>query len=209
MRLSITPLRFTHALWIAICLVLSTGCERRQGADSTSASKDNGGGSTPLLLAVNSPTRTFQCQSGNVQFDYPADWQPDKSAQTAVFSVDEPSPAIANRHCCLNLDIPKLPSYARMLLNLHMVASEYEKDLKKNQIHDAVEEEDVTLTVPDASAKRITARGHANGKTQVDIAVIMIHADRVYIFSADCDDQSCDTARRTLDTAIASLKWTK
>jgi hypothetical protein len=196
---------------IAIGLLLGSGCGHRQTGDSSAGTAKTNTGTTtpPLMLAVSSPTKTFRCDDGNIQFDYPADWQPDKSAQTAVFSVDAPSTSAPDHHCSLNLDIPKLPSYAKMLLSLHMVASEYEKDLKNNQIHDAVKEEDVNLTVPDASAKRITSRGHENGKTLVDIAVILIHADRVYIFSADCDDQSCDTARRTLDTAIASLKWTK
>jgi len=95
------------------------------------------------------------------------------------------------------------------MITVNMVASGYISDLKKNQIHDAVVNERVPITVSGCAGQRITSKGHENGQLSIDVAIILIHADKVYILSADSDEAGCDTARKTLDAAVASLKWTK
>jgi hypothetical protein len=199
---------FIH-LSVPVVALLLTGCGHRQGSLPTAVAPANTAPPTtlpsaPILASVMPAAKTFNCPTADIQFNYPADWQADKG-QTAVFAVTAPD----DKTCCLSLDIPKLPWHPAGMLSLYMVASEYEKDLKKNQIHDAVEEEDTRLDIPRSDAKRVIASGHANGKTLVDMAVILIHADRVYILSADCDQHNRDRARKTLDNAVASLKWTK
>ena len=95
------------------------------------------------------------------------------------------------------------------MIPISIVSSDYISDLKKNQIPDAVVQEEIAITVPDASARRITSAGHEKGKSSIDVAVIMIHADQVFILSADSDDAGRALARATIDAAVASLKWSK
>lgn len=202
---------FTHLAVVAACTLSCAGCGHRQ-ATATAPPKvapiapaTIPATATPVLAAVIPATApalvTYHCPTADIQFDYPGDWQTN-SARTALF-------AVAKGQCSLNLDIPKLPWHPPGMITIKMVASGYEDDLKKNQIHDAVEEEDCPLDIPGAKARRITSCGHDHGKVLFDIAVILIHADRVYILSADCDETGRDSARKTLDNAVASLKWTK
>jgi hypothetical protein len=199
---------FTHLPVVLICVLFADGCGHRQGSVPTAVTPAAVPASQPVLAAVlpatNPATKTYHCPVADIQFDYPADWQADK-AQTALFAVTAPTPA----YCSLNLDVPKLPWHPAGMISVGMVASGYEDDLKKNQIPDAVREEGTVLKIPGTQARRITACGHCHGKPLIDMAVILIHADHVFILSADCDDQGRESARKALDNAVASLKWAK
>jgi hypothetical protein len=212
---------FTHLTVLAACTTCTltgAGCGHRQTAVTTNAATKVtpiAPATSPVLAAVVPATapsstvsattaaalKTYHCPTADLQFDYPADWETN-NAHTALF-------AVCKDQCSLNLDIPKLPWHPPGMITLKMVASGYEDDLKKNQLHDAVEEEDCPLQIPGAKACRITTCGHDNGKAMFDIAVVMVHADRVYILSADCDESSEEKARKTLDEAVGSLKWAK
>jgi hypothetical protein len=218
--------RFTHLPIVLICMLYSLGCEHRESAvsatvppkgvpvasttspilasvvpatpPSSGASSLGAPVSVPANAAKNALT-TYHCPTAELQFEYPADWKT-KKAHTALFSI-------TSDQCSLNLDIPKLPWHPPGMITLKMVASGYEDDLKSTQMPDAVEEEDTVVEIPSAKACRITTCGHANGQSACDIAVIMIHADRVYILSTDCNDSSKEKARKALDEAVSTLKW--
>ena len=207
---------FTHLTLVSACLFagagLGAGCGHRQASVTTGAPPNVTpiASTSPVLATVVPATspistaaalKTYHCPTADIQFDYPADWETNK-AHTALF-------AVSKDQCSLNLDIPKLPWHPPGMITLKMVASGYEDDLKKNQLHDAVEEEDCPLQIPGAKACRITTCGHDNGKPMFDIAVVMLHADRVYILSADCDESGEEKTRKTLDEAVGSLKWAK
>jgi hypothetical protein len=193
---------------LAAGLMMSAmGCSHRQsGAVTASVSKP-----APLAAVAPAPSpaqaRTF-CGSG-FQFDYPSDWQPTRG-QTAVFAITAPmNPPAATTKPSLCLDVPKLPWHLPGMITAGMVASGYVSDLKKNQIPDAVLMEETPITVDGESAKRVTCTGHVAGKTSTDVAIILVHSDRVYILSADSDDPGCGCARKTLDEAATTWKWTK
>jgi len=210
----------TVDLLIAACVLPSAGCGHRQssvpvatGPQPVSPTISVSSATQPILASITpasstktAPVKTYRCPIADIQFDYPADWEQDK-AKTAVFAISPTLPS--SSVCSLNLDVPKLPWHPPGMISVGMVADGYEDDLKKNQMHDAVQQEDCSLNIPGAKARRITSTGHADGKTLIDIAVILIHADRVYILSADCDENTKDNTRKTLDSVVASLKWTK
>jgi hypothetical protein len=162
---------------------------------------------TQAVGALQPVVKTFHSSPSAVQFDYPADWVPDK-AQTACMAIRAPGSA-GTGYSSLSLDIPKLPWHLPGMITVGMVCNGYIDDLKKHQIHDAVVKEKVPITVCGCTGQRITCRGHDNGQPSIDVAIILIHADHVYVLSVDSDETGCDTARKTLDVAIASWKWTK
>lgn len=163
-----------------------------------------------IVLATTAPVlATFENKANGVRFKYPADWQAEK-AQTAVFAVAAPAGAAGSGgYSSLSLDIPKLPWHPFGILPIGSVESGYVKDLKKNQIHDAVEKESVDLKIPGAVARRVRCEGHEDGKPAIDVAVLIVHADRVYIFSCDSDNGGYAAARGALDGAIGTLEWMK
>jgi len=136
---------------------------------------------------------------------YPRDWQPEKGSKSVLDVATGGDKAYAE----LSLDIPKLPWHPPGMLPLSSIEHGYVSDLKKNQIHDAQVDESVAVKVPDSSARRVKCSGHENGKVMIDVAVLIVHADRVYILSCDGDDDGYATARAALDAAVASIQWIK
>jgi hypothetical protein len=190
---------FLYRLIVGICLLSASGCSHRQSSASAA--------STPPKPVVVAAPCTFN--GSGIQFDYPGDWKPTKG-QTALFAISAPdAPAGCDVNPSLNLDVPKLPWHLPGMITLGMVANGYISDLKKSQIPDAVCKEQLMMTICGEKAKRVTCCGHKNGKSSTDMAIILVHADRVYILSADSDDTGCDCARKALDAAVASMKWTK
>ncbi len=138
-------------------------------------------------------------------FKFPDGWKEEK-ASTAVFDVANTD---GKGYSSLSLDIPKLPLHIPGMITPGMVAGGYIDDLKKNEIHDAKVEENVDAKVPGVPARRVKCSGHQNGKPAIDVAVIAVHNDRVYILSCDSDDDGYNVARAALDAAVASIEWIK
>jgi hypothetical protein len=157
--------------------------------------------------ATSPASATFEDKNAGIRLTYPGDWQPEK-AQTALLDVAAPE-ADNKGYSSLSLDIPKLPWHPPGFITCGEVESGYVDDLKKNQIHDAKVDENVKITVPDSSARRVKCSGHEDGKTMIDVAVLIVHADRVYILSCDSDDAGYVAARAALDAAVASIQWVK
>ncbi len=108
----------------------------------------------------------------------------------------------------LTLDVPSLPAHIPGFIPVGLVASGYVDDVRKRM-------PDATgtpreITVPDASARRVTLSGHdAAGHAGTDDAVLMVHADRVYVLSADAGPANRSAATSALDAAVASIRWVR
>jgi hypothetical protein len=163
--------------------------------------------SPKLLVVLPVPPHTFN--GAGIQFDYPGNWQIIKPS-SSLFALVAPGPGIqAVDRPEMTLDVPNLPWHIPGMISAGMVASGYVDDLRKNHIPDAVVKEQKSLKIAGENGRMLTCVGHRNGRTLTDIAVVMVHADRVYIFSTDCDQHGCDLAGKTLLAAMASVKWTR
>jgi hypothetical protein len=151
-------------------------------------------------------TQTFQNAAAGIRFCYPANWNGQKG-QTALFDVIDP--AKCDDGCSLSLDVPSLPRFFSGMITAGMIESGYVSDLRKNQIHDAKVDESIEIKMPGSSARRVKCSGHDHGKVVIDVAVLIVHADRVYIFSCDSDEAGYPAARAALDSAVASMQWIK
>jgi hypothetical protein len=150
--------------------------------------------------------QTFEDKKLGIRFKYPQSWQPEK-AQTAAFDVA--APADNKGYSSLSLDVPHLPPHIPGMITPRMVTDGYVDDLRKHEIHDAKVDEAVDLKCAGAPARRVKCSGHENGKAMTDVAVAIIHNDRVYIFSCDGDPDGYNAARAALDAAVASIEWIK
>jgi hypothetical protein len=210
-----------------LCLIIPVGCGNRQGNAIASpvakiapvpspspaalpALATLTPTTMPLTLAILPPAVSHYHDKG-IAFDYPADWVPDK-AQTACFAICAPSTdgsPSASPYSSLSLDVPRLPWHLPGMITVGMVARGYINDLKNNQIHDAVIDDQHPITVCGCTGRKIISKGHENAKPAIDLAIVLIFSDRVYILSADCDDAGYEKARKTLDAAVGSLHWIK
>jgi hypothetical protein len=156
--------------------------------------------------ATSPAVATFEDKKAGVRLTYPADWQPVKGSKSLV-DVEIPGDKGFSE---LSIDIPKLPWHPPGMLPMSQIESGYISDLKKNEIHDAKEIESVALKVSDCTAaRRVKSSGHENGKEMIDVGILIVHADRVYILSCDGDDAGYPTARAALDASLASIEWIK
>jgi hypothetical protein len=151
-------------------------------------------------------TQEFRDKAAGVHFNYPAGWT-SPAQHTSLLNVIDP--VAADDGASLSLDVPSLPRFLPPgMPTPKMVENGYVKDLKK-QMHDAKVDESVEIKVPDSSARRVKCSGHENGKVSIDVAIIIVHAGRVYIFSCDSDEAGYPAARAALDNAVASMQWIK
>src|ERR1700733_7137886 len=117
-------------------------------------------------------SKTFQSTTAAIRFKYPGDWTAAKGT-TAIFEIVEPANCAGCASMCL--DVPSLPpAIFRGLITPNMVENGYVKDLRKNQIHDACVDESVELKLPASRARRAKCSGHQNGKTAIDVAVLIV-----------------------------------
>ena len=150
------------------------------------------------------PQRTFTDAAAGIAVSYPAAWHP-APAKTAELNVAAPA-----AHASLALDVPAM-SFHPPFIPIGVVASKYVEALRQGAIPDAAVRETTDLKVAGATARRVSARGHAaaGGGVLTDTAVLIVHKGQIFILSCDSDDDAAATARATLDAAVASVRWTK
>ena len=147
--------------------------------------------------------RPFVDSKSGISLCYPTAWR-HQSAATAELAVAAPA-----GQACLSLDVPAM-SWHPIFIPIGLVASRYVEDLRHGRMVDGTVTETVDLKVAGATARRVTTRGHDRaGATAVDTAVVIVHAGQVYILSCDSDAPGAPLARRTLDVAVGSVRWTK
>lgn len=149
--------------------------------------------------------KTFRNPDTGILFMYPASWTPTKG-QTTLFQVSDPD---AKGSASLCLDVPHLPFHIPGMITPGAVAHGYIDDLKKNRIHDGKVDEETDIEVSGAKAKRVKVSGHENGQVSIDVAVLIVHDDKVYILSCDSDQAGYVAARQALDGAVGSVEWIK
>ena len=159
----------------------------------------------PPAVAV---PQTFDDPKDGIRFVIPAGWTPQCGTSQSTTRVRVLAPPGGDGWAVLTLDVPPLPPHIPGLIPVGMVASGYVDDEKK-RIPDVTGPAPVTVTVPDARARRVALAGHdAAGAVTTDEAVVIVHADRIYILSVDAGPGGQPAARAALDAALASIAWT-
>ena len=154
----------------------------------------------PTSAPTNPASEIYQNKTAGVSFEYPRSWTQHEKGDQVIFSV-------ASAQNVLNLTYPKLPWHIPNLIPIGRVRSGYIDSIKSNQIKDAVDSDPGPVTIPDATASRVKLTGHIDGKSAINEAVLIVHADHVYILSIHSDDAGYAVARAALDAAVKSLRW--
>ena len=184
-----------HIVWIQ--LIVSFGCHSSMAPPQP----------VPATAPVSSPTtntdtgqQRFEDPQG-VAFEYPADWKPVPGSKSHL-KVAAPNGGQ------MTLDVPDIPAWAAAMIPLDQVEKGYIDDVKKRL-------PDATIThLPDphlanARQRRVEITGHSAGKPMVDEAVMIAHANKLFIVSIDCDEQNYPQMHAALDAVLKSLEWTK
>jgi len=202
-----------HVLVAAVAvgtgIVCGCGQDRTKPAHATPTTAAPGEKNTPAGQPAAAPASqpadvAFQDKSG-VRLQYPSGWKSQASDDFVLLLVPGDDPKSRRR---IRLDVPDLPPHFPGMIRPGLVQNGYLNDLRKEH-PDLNVEEAVDRNVPGASARLVRSAFQQNGQRYENVALIMIHADRVYILSMITDADQLSATRGVFDRVAASVRWTK
>lgn len=153
------------------------------------------------MTPQHSPT-VFQSKGMGVELTYPAGWV----ARSNPDYVLDVSPDAAHDRVSISLDVPRLPPHIPGLIPLGSVVNGYLDDLKK-QAPGVEIERPTDTTVAGARARRVRSSWESSGEMRIEIAVLTVNKDRVYIFRANAAESHERDVATVFDQMLESVKW--
>jgi hypothetical protein len=157
-------------------------------------------------------TRTAKDASGGkftyapagIELSWPDGWQQTKK-EDYEWAI-EPARDAGERW--ISLDVPTLPLHPPGLIPISKVESGYLDDLKKQ--NGSLDVKELTPPpLPDAKLRMVRAAWQKDGKSFEQTALLIVHADHVYIIRAHSDADHEQPTRETFDSVTKSIQWIK
>jgi hypothetical protein len=170
------------------------GCRHRAAAPGKTAAQ------TPAQLN----TRQFTAPTHGFAVSVPADWGQTDDAQSVLALKS------AKTSAQLSIAVPHLPPHIPGIIPLGGVQGGYVDDLKKHWT-DVKLIDSADTQIAGANARRFTVAAsgqRGRGPHRFDVIAIT-REDKLYILTAEADEKDADEAKRALDAAAESWKWTK
>lgn len=204
---------------VLIFALASSGC--RRALHSTPVQTETSPPSTqPVALAAQpagssttAPTsapatapaeRTFQSQQAGLRLRYPGDWSQKQSKDDVLLLV----PAAGGTDRSITLDLPKIPMHLPGAMTMPLIENGFIDDQKKHHAGLKVEEKS-DQTIAGSKARLVRSTWKANGKDYTDVALLIVHNDKVYILSLDADQDGFASTRAAMDKLAQSIEWLK
>ena len=186
---------------LCVALMTSTGCRRATpsavAAGSGPISVASGPASRPTLIS-------FGGEKLGIAFDYPGTWTAHDSKDYELL-INPPGDPPGR---CISLDVPDLPFHIPGLIPIGSVQGGYVDDLKKQ--HGAVQITQLAApSLGKCSVRMVRCTGHTGDNNWIDLAVLVVHADRVYVLRASTDTAGESETRSVFDAVIRSIRWVK
>jgi hypothetical protein len=164
---------------------------------------------TTPTAAASSPSAsgfTFDRTDLGVRLEVPAGWVQRRS-EDFVLLVTPPAAAGDPSAPSISLDVPDLPPHIPGLIPIGSVRNGYLDDLRKS-VGQIKTEDFRPPPVPSAAARLVrSAWTDAQGRPTQETALLLVHADRVYILRARSTLSDEQPTRQAFDHAVASLQW--
>lgn len=176
-------------------------------APTTQASTANGHAAGSPRAADSKPAAgadTFDAKG--IRFKLPADWSPKKNPDFELMLLPAGAQSDEPR---ITLDVPDLPPHLPWMIQMNRIEHDYVADLKK--AHPDLKLDDASdVKIPNTVARLVRTTWHEKDQQpHDDVALLMIHANAVYILDARAQQSQIDKARAAFDRIRASMQWTK
>ena len=187
------------AVVLAVLLALAGGtrCSRRHAAVP----------SKPIVVATSSEALgfTFDRPDIGVRLQVPPGWVQRPSRDFVLLVT--PAAATDSTAPSLSLDVPDLPPHIPGLIPVGSVRGGYLDDLRKSA--GAMKTEDLTPPPIPSSAGRFVRSTwtDAQGRPTQETALLLVHADRVYILRGRSTLSDEPATRAAFDQVVRSLEW--
>lgn len=175
--------------------------------DLAPTSKSTTVASTTAPTTVASSIGAFSSPNLGIRLEYPADWKPTESKDYELLLVPAKKPAAGQPERWISLDVPDLPPHIPGMIPLGLVKNGYLDDLKKQA--GAIETREEAMTVAGAEGRLLISHWKKDGQSFSDIAVVLVHANRVYILRAAGDAAGEPAIRAVFDGIARSVQWIK
>lgn len=194
----------------AMLLLVGAGCRRHPAsAARVQPMPLPGSATTAAVTSSTAPTiRTFESTAKKIRLSYPANWTARPSKDYVLVAAPPDGDASPSAGRSISLDVPDLPPHIPGLIPMGRVEKGYVDDLKEQWPGLRVEES-TSQPVAGTQARRVRSTWQTGGRARVELALIMIHADRVYIVRANGDADTQDEVRQVFDTVVGSIEWVK
>jgi hypothetical protein len=185
---------------IVVGLILAIlGCRDNEPAPATSTSLVSS-----TAISSTAPTTqptSFVAPSLGVSVSWPPGWTTKPSQDYVLMLVSAAGQSIS-------LDVPDLPVHLPGMIPIGLVKNGYLDDLRKHVGKlDIVEES--SPEIPHAKARFVHSSWSNGDHSFIEIALLLVHADRVYIIRADSSAERYQDTRTAFDAVVRSLQWTK
>ena len=197
----------------AALVILSGGAMVSSAPPATGPSETkNNPATSPTPVAYDGSKEGFR-------LSYPPDWKPKKSDDFTLLLLPAQAPDSKAKDTDLagskmSVDVPDLPPHLPGMITLTPMEWNFVADQKK-RFADVKVTEKTDLKIPKTSARRLVLAGHAKnadgsaGAPYTVVTLLEIHADRVYLVSAEAKTDDYPAVRAAFDQVVASMTWTK
>jgi hypothetical protein len=199
------------ALSASVAAVAISGC--RPGHHPTTQSALSASTSQaliqPVMAATGQPSiaapRTFTSKRLAIRVDYPAEWTPQENKdfelllRPAQLTGVEPERQIT-------LDVPDLPFHVPGMIPLRLVKNGYLDDLKK-QAGPLLRTREESCPLAGSETRLLKSTWQKDGRSFFDTALVIVHADHVYILRAAGLAAAEPTTQPIFDAMVKSLRW--
>jgi hypothetical protein len=192
--------RIQRLLGLALALAMTDGCQARPPQKPAATPTTSQTAAAPTSRAA-----PVSWEKRGIKLTYPPPWKPKQSNDYELMLVPAGASADEPR---ITMDIPVLPPHMPWMIQMSRMEQDYLADLKKSypdvKLIDATD-----VKIPHANARLVRASWHQGNIVHDDVALLMIHANSVYILDARADEKYLASTRKTFDAVQASIQWSK
>jgi hypothetical protein len=192
----------------------STGCRRQPRWQIEAPVAE---ASHAPLPGVDRSTRTFFSVPAGALVTYPPGWEPAVTPDFALMLLPANAPVRSSPEATglrwgerfISLDIPELPAIRIPgFLPMNRIRAGYIDDLREQAPHANVEVLK-SPPIPGAKASLVRTTWPAEHPTHVETALLLTHADRVYIVRGRSRAEDEPATRAAFDQVVQSLNWSE
>jgi hypothetical protein len=175
----------------------SMGCQSSSTAESVAPIRQPATPSTAV-----GKDAAFESAAAKIRLRHPAAWRPRPSDDFILLLARSQDPASPT----LSLDVPSLPFHLPGMIGIGLVQNGYLDDLKKQ--HPGLKTEPVAERAAGrVVGRRVESSWTENGQTRVELALLLVHRDRVYILRVNGPAADRVALRQVFDEAVDSIEW--
>ena len=183
----------------------AVGGRHKGPVPTTPASGPSTAANAPATQANGTSAMGGSFTKQGIRLTYPQGWKASASKDYELF-LKPAGPEFGD--AVITLDIPDLPFHVPGMIPMGMVINGYVDDLKK-QAGLKLQTVQEPLTVAGVEGKRLRSTWTKEGILSHDTALVIVHADHVYILRIAGNGAEGGAAKEAFEQMIKSIQWVK